>query len=218
MSKTPDIPDWIKSKKFPGYTNVYSFLPDATALYGTETLFGDWDAPTLLLAKDAAPTHVIKETGWRHADRNLGDVGGWRTNQRLKSLADDISGSKLYGSATAHMLYDDPNWSRSLQGFWEGELHDHLVEVLRWTICSMPNIQNVACLGREAWYLTSMAMSDAIAAKQWSHYREGRLTLNGSIKGKLIRAIPLFHPGARISTSRMKTNWDILNKYAQGSA
>ena len=100
MSERPVIPKEIRSYEFAGYTNVYKILPHAKNLYATETLFGGWDAPTLLLGKDAAPTQVIENCqSWRHAQKELGDTGGWKTNECLKDLAAIVPGSKLYGSA-----------------------------------------------------------------------------------------------------------------------
>ncbi len=61
-STTPTIPSWIRSFAYPGYINAYSLdrLKEEPKLFCTETLFGDWDAPTLLLAKDAAPAQAIR--------------------------------------------------------------------------------------------------------------------------------------------------------------
>ena len=67
MRKTPKIPRWICDFTHPGYTNVLSFLPRCPRLYATETLFGDWDASVLLLAKDAflVPTMSTYEALYR---------------------------------------------------------------------------------------------------------------------------------------------------------
>jgi hypothetical protein len=218
MRTTPSIPSWIRDFRHDGYTNVFEFLPDNPRLYGTETLFGDWGAQTLLLAKDAAPAQIIKSSGWRHAERTLGDSGGWRTNERLKELADLIPGSKLYGSAAANMLYDNPRWSRSLKGFRYGPLHDYLVKVLRWVVFSMPNVRVIACLGDESWYLTSMAMGESGAAKRWSDFRNNAQALAGTIEGKTVIATPHYHPAARISSTRVQANWHSLDEVLRAPA
>ena len=72
---TPAIPSGIRSFSPPGYINVYSLdrLRDEPKLFCTETFFGDGDA-TLLLAKDAAPTHVIME---RIEDGDPIPIGVW---------------------------------------------------------------------------------------------------------------------------------------------
>lgn len=216
---TPTIPSWIRNFKHDGYTNVFAFLPECSRLYGTETLFGDWDAPTLLLAKDGAPTQAIVdlasregEDAWRHAQRSRGDAAGWKTNERLVDFASRIPGSKLYGSATANMLYNNPKWSRSLSGFRSGELHDYLVQVLRWVVASMPNVQAIACLGSESWHLTSKAMNAPDAAKQWAGFRDDARALSGIIEGKSIVATPHYHPAARVSAVSMQTGWSALRE------
>lgn len=219
MSKTPTIPSWIREFSCSGYTNVYSFLENCPRLYGTETLFGDWSSEVLLLAKDGAPTHVIKslslkegQGAWRHAQRELGDSGGWRTNERLVKLANRVPGSKLYGSATANILFDDPNWSRSLPGLKTGQLNDYLVKVLTWVISSMPNLRVIACLGDDAWYITSCVLGDKEAAHNSVHYRNNGLHISGYIGGKLIAATSHYHPAARVSATSIGANWDVISK------
>jgi hypothetical protein len=207
---TPTIPSWIREFEFAGYTNVFALHPQSSRLYGTETLFPDWGAETLLLAKDAAPTSVIRELGWRHAAR--GDPGGWRTNERLEELAKLLPGTKLYGSATANMLYDHPGWSRALSGFWSGPLHEYLVEVLRWVIASMPNVRAIACLGAESWHLTASAMGMPAEAKQWARYRDQGLVLRGYLSGKPIMASAHYHPAARELADRKLANWRMLGE------
>jgi len=139
MPERPHVPDWIREFSYPGWTNVFQLVPKNESLYGTETLFGDWDASILLLAKDGAPTGVIRalrdkgeSRPWRHAQREMGDRGGLRTNERISDFAAMIPGEKLYGSATANLLYDDPRWSRSLPGFYDGPLNVFLQRVLCW--------------------------------------------------------------------------------------
>lgn len=218
MSNTPTIPSWIREFLYSGYTNVYSFLDNCPRLYGTETLFGDWSAEVLLLAKDGAPTHVIKslslkegQSAWRHAQRELGDIGGWRTNERLTKLVSGIPGPKLYGSATANLLFDDPRWSRTLSEFKTGQLHDYLVNVLRWVISCMPNLRVIACLGEHAWYLTSCVLGNKQAALNYLQFRNNHLHISGEMNGKIIVATSHYHPAARVSTSHMKANWDLIS-------
>lgn len=219
MSERPPVPDWIRKFSYPGWTNVFQLVPKNESLYGTETLFGDWDARTLLLAKDGAPTPVIRalrDKGeprpWRHAQRELGDRGGLRTNERIAEFAAMIPGEKLYGSATANMLYDDPRWSRSLPGFYDGPLNVFLQRVLCWVGDSMPKLEYVACLGAESWFLTCQAMDNFVAASNFQQYRDSRQSVDGRIGEKRIRAFPLYHPAARVSTDLMESGWRGLAK------
>jgi hypothetical protein len=58
---TLEIPESIRSFKHRHYTNIYELYPNERRLYGTESLFGDWDGELLLLAKDFAPARLIEE-------------------------------------------------------------------------------------------------------------------------------------------------------------
>jgi hypothetical protein len=93
MSERPPVPNWIRKFSYPGWTNVFQLVPKNESLYGTETLFGDWDARILLLAKDGAPTPVIRalrDKGeprpWRHAQREMGDRGGLRGEKKIRAF------------------------------------------------------------------------------------------------------------------------------------
>jgi hypothetical protein len=118
---TPTIPFWIREFAYRGYVKVYSLdgLTHEPKLFCTETLFGDWDAPTLFYAKDAAPAYVIRKrirdgdpNPWRHGVRGR-DRMGYKTNERVVELAEYFRGLKLYGSALAHMLKEDDQTSGS---------------------------------------------------------------------------------------------------------
>jgi len=214
MSERSRVPGWIRNFSHPGWTNVFQLVPENQHLYGTETLFGDWNSRVLLLAKDGSPTGVIRalrdkgeSRPWRHAQRELGDTGGWRTNERLSNFASMIPGGKLYGSATANMLYDDPRWSRSLPGFYDGPLNAFLQRVLCWVAESMPNVERVVCLGAESWFLTCLTMGNFAAASNFQQYRDSRQAFDGRIGKKRIRASPLYHPAARVSTDLMENGW-----------
>jgi len=215
----PGVPDWIRDYlPPPGWTNVFALVPSNNRLYGTETLFGDWGGQTLLLAKDGAPTPVIRalrdkgeSQPWRHADRKLGDAGGWRTNESLADAAAAISGGKLYGSATANLLLDDPRWSRKLPGVCTpGPLRDYLKRVLTWVLESMPYVSRIACLGEEAWSLTSEVLGRPDLSKDFSRYRGSHEPMTGTCAGKQLSAFALFHPAARVSNEAKRECWTAM--------
>lgn len=214
----PRVPNWIRSYvPPPGWTNVFQLVPSNKHLYGTETLFGDWNGRTLLLAKDGAPTHIIRalrdrgeSRPWRHAQRTLGDPGGWKTNELIEQLASRIPGGKLYGSATANLLCDDPSWSRTLPGFYHGPLHDYLKRVLVWVLGKMANLDQIACLGEHAWYLTCHVLGKSDNAKQWSHYRDRGEPILAEFNGKKVLVHSLYHPAARVSHASTRTGWNRL--------
>jgi hypothetical protein len=213
MRRAPSIPAWIKRFKHPGYTNAFEFLPDnCPRFFATETLFGDWDAPVLLLAKDTAPTQVMCDRvkvegtdGWRHSQRARGDRGGYQTNERLLTMARQVPCAKLYGSATANMLYDDPGWSRSLPDFHSGPLHEYLVDVLRWVVGNMPELRVVACLGREAWYLTAVVLGRSDIACE-AGCRDKERMIDGVVNDRTIMASAHYHP-ARASLEQRRLGW-----------
>lgn len=168
MKRTPLIPDWIRSFHCPGYTNIFELLPEETKLFCTETLFGDWDAPTLLLAKDAAPVDVIQERmaeededPWRHSRRDL-DRMGWRTNEKLVELSQHVLGSKLYGSALAHLLKNDQATSSPLPGFNADPLRGHLRRVLDFVVKEMASLSTIICLGNESWNLVRLSFAPGV--------------------------------------------------------
>jgi hypothetical protein len=225
MLEQPPVPDWIRAFSYPGWTNVFQLGPTNDHLYPLalraewKSQFNDWNGPILLLAKDGCPTRAIRdcvEKGesqpWRYAQRELGDARGWRTNERLANFAYTIPGGKLYGSATANMLYDDPRWSRSLPGFYDGPLNVFLQRVLCWVADSMPKLEYIACLGAESWFLTCQTMENFVAAADFQQYRDSRNPVDGRIGEKEVGAFPLYHPAARVSTDLMESGWRAFAK------
>ncbi len=193
---------------------MFSIVPSNEWLYGTETLFGDWSGSTLLLAKDGAPTHVIRTLAargesrpWRHACRERGDTGGCRTNEFITDAAAMLPGGKLYGSATANLLYDDPAWSRSLPGFYNGDLHRYLSRVLGWVITSMPNLERIMCLGAEAWFLANKCLQPAVAVPDFAAHRDHNRSISCQSGARRIWLQPLYHPAARVSTAAKLRGW-----------
>jgi hypothetical protein len=214
-SEQPNVPEWIRTFSYPGWTNVFHGLPKEDHLYGTETLFGDWNGSILLLAKDWGPTSELERAlraqdprPWRHAER--GDPSGWRSNETLARLASIIPGGKLYGSATANMLYDDPRWSRALRGFESGPLNEFLQRVLSWVLDSMPRVKNVACLGNEAWSLTSSTIGNRSAMNAFADYRNSFQSVTGVVGKKKISAFALYHPAARVTNESKEKGWRML--------
>src|SRR6266404_300999 len=209
MAEPPRVPNFIRRFSYRGWTNVFHLVPTNDHLYATETLFGDWNSRVLLLAKDACPTSAIQQASdWRHAQRELGDKQGWRTNERLQRLLIPFpEKSFLYGSASANMLYEDPGWSRSLSGFFAGDLHEFLKCVLSWVMESTPRLEWVACLGTEAWFLTCVTIGDFASATQFRERRDSYKPSNGVVGKKEIKAFPLFHPAARVRLQVMERGW-----------
>jgi hypothetical protein len=216
------------------WVNVFSeeFLgKNIQQLYATETLFGNWDGELLILAQDALPasslksvinSHTLKgesrEKAWRHADKiQYGDRAGWKTNERikyfLKLYAPSMQG--VYGSATAHMLYDDGNesYSQDLRGYESTALQTHLIEVLKWVVNGMPNLRIILCLGSKAWNLVADA-SESKLKKDYQFLRDTNSYKNVRISDKAITIIPAYHPAARVGKKALEKNWQCLESLA----
>ena len=153
---TPTIPDWIRDFRCPNgrFRNIYEYAPDETRLYGTESLFGDWDGELLLLAQDFCCTDDVEQ----RLDEGRGLVYAHSpamiTNRSLEVYTDGFDCGILYGSALAGMLrVGDSN--SGLPGWTH--MSDHLCEVLRFTLDHMPNVSAIACLGSVAWDLCHRA-------------------------------------------------------------
>ena len=171
MQTTPTIPAWVIEDRFqPQYTNIYALLghkkltpkqqkENRRRLYCTETMdgFNDWDAPTLLLAKDAGPMQTflrLIEAGdpqpWRHAQQGR-DSQGWQTNDRLQGFATTIPGAKLYGSVMAGLLRNDGRQRGTLPNFGDVNLRQYLRRVLEeFVFPNMPKLRVVLCLGNDS--------------------------------------------------------------------
>ena len=140
---------------------------------------------------------------WRHGVRGR-DRMGYKTNEGVKELAEHFTGSKLYGSALAHMLKKDDRTSSSLRGFSSGPLHDHLKRVLEFVLENMPNLKAIVCLGNEAYQLVMCL----------AHYTGNALSVGDCVDIQLFKRhvllARLYHP------SRRRTGWqrvaDQVNK------
>src|SRR5690606_12648516 len=61
MRPTPPIPDFLRRSPHRAYSSIYELCPEETRIFGTESLYCDWDAETFLLAKDFAPACLIDQ-------------------------------------------------------------------------------------------------------------------------------------------------------------
>lgn len=229
ISDPPPIPRWIRSfpsHKIDGWTNKFSLMPKDPNLYAEslradwKTQFDDWKGNVLLLAKDLCPTEELQQMVERRvsflhrAQSDLGDEKRFGTNNKLYDFASVIPGGKLFGSACANMLCDKSGYRRNIfKEFCPGPLHGYFKDVLSWVVDTMPNVDWIACLGKEAWFLTCATMGDLPAASQFSEYRESYRAKCGVIAGKNVVAFPLFHPAA-LGTyiNEMPKGWRALGK------
>lgn len=195
----PHLPEWITHAAVPGYSTAHLLCPGERKLYGTESLYGDWEGEVLLLAKDFGPSSFLRarvEAGdpapYRHEP-------SWSTNVRLRKLAGPYEGrGLLYGSALANLLRDDNARSGALPN--RAEAMRYGVRVLQEvTLPSMPRLEWIVCLGGDAWECASRATGtkgDYAAARD-----------RGRPCGMLV---PAFHPVARVGFRRLQLPWRVL--------
>jgi len=201
---TPPIPDWIRDFRTPNYTNIYELCPDESRLYGTESLYGDWSAEVLLLAKDFAPRCLIDDRLADGDQRPFRHEPKMKTNRMLQCYAAPFGDRLLYGSALAGLLRND--------GKVRGALPDRATvmpwaaRVLDFTILSMPNLKSIACLGADAWDCTLRAIG--ISNQDWRTHRIDRRPLN--VNGLQIHALahPSTFPGGR---DTVQGDWNAMH-------
>jgi hypothetical protein len=166
MRSTPSpLPPWIRSYRQPPYTNIYEVCPKETYLFGTESLYGDWDAELLILGQDVGPVDAFEKLrdaghprpfahrefrpGFPHYDPSLG-TGGAKTNQTVYQLAEHIGCAKLYGSVMIGLCRPGDKYSGTLPR--PTLVREHCVRVLRWAMdpAQTPKLKAVMCLGTMA--------------------------------------------------------------------
>ncbi|MFI4915483.1 MAG: hypothetical protein ACIAS6_03115 [Phycisphaerales bacterium JB060] len=202
MSTTPPIPETIRNLRVDGYTNVYELVPDATRLFGTESLFGDWQSPVLLLAQDFANSSFIR----RRIETNHHDPYSHdcmlRTNKNLYRLARDVvTDGALYGSALGPMLKDTDGMSTSLPN--RKKAFQAASVILRFTIRNMPNLRTIVCMGGVA--CSSIQHTFFPTSSHALPFKPGQAPI--PLPGSDILVFTTFHPAARVSTERAHEAW-----------
>jgi hypothetical protein len=196
---TPPIPGWIKGFHHESYTNIYERCPNETRLYGTESLYGDWDGELLLLAQDFAPASLLDKrkddprpyhhTCWIKQPKMLGA----RTNKRLFCFAQQVDCRKLYGSVLANLLRNDSHGNLPI----DSKIESFICRVLKFTVEHMPRLRAIACLGN---------VSQRYARKVYS-------AVDSNWRHRDIKLFEPFHPAARKSNELMRERWQPLYNF-----
>ncbi len=206
MTTTPALPDWIRNAEVAGYATAHRLCPAETRLFGTESLYGDWDGRVLLLAKDFGPSKILHQRVASGDTRPYRHEPSMRTNRRLQLLVGPVvEQGLLYGSALGNLLRDDDMVSGTLPNR-EAAL-DYGRNVLRFTIERMPNLHWIVCLGAEAWDCACRARE---LAGDWEAHRT-----SGEPLGSLVAA---YHPAARIPRELMARPWRALTAMVEDGA
>jgi hypothetical protein len=206
---TPPLPDFVRSYRLTGYRSIYELVPSETRLYGTESLYGDWQGRLLVLAKDFACSELVRKRikgidprPYRHEPR-------LRTNIRLQRLVGDLAAGPdparcgvLYGSAAACLLRDDGHMSGRLP-------HRHAMlqfgaRVLRWVREQMGSLRAIMCLGEEAWLCASGALR---VTDSWADCRD---SARPAVTWDGICLVAAYHPAARMGGDAHAAAWTLL--------
>lgn len=202
---TPPLPTWLLSHSVPGYASAHSLLPSETRLYGTESLYGDWNARILLLAKDFAASRILHDRIAAGHPRPYSHEPRLRTNLRLQQLADPFrlspsptSCGLLYGSALASLCRDDGRMSGSLPN--RAEALAFGARVLGFALEHLPRLQAVVCMGEDAWLVTTAALG---LTADWRPARDtGAIT-----QARGLNIVAAYHPAARVSCESSERAW-----------
>lgn len=202
----------MRSFRLDGYVNIYELLPNEPRIYGTESLFGDWNAPLLVLAKDFAPSSFILDRIQRGCTDPYRHSTRFRTNQVLcnwlqpflrAGTPPNCSGI-LYGSALAGLLRADGERSGGLAS--RAAAIEYGGRVLRLVIENMPSLKVVVCMGTEA----RACYSTAIGVVPDNLGIETEFQLGGQRRG--IVGLAAHHPAARMSNLTKAAPWERLRE------
>jgi hypothetical protein len=204
---TPPVPASISGFAIDGYVNALTRLPSETRLFGTESLYGDWNGRCLLLAKDFTCASQL-EAQIAHWPRGYSHNPRMITNERLRRLADPLrtgehatSCGLLYGSALGPLCRADKRMSGALPN--RAKALSFGEAIVRFTLSRMPNLRVVVCLGREAWECVASVTQ---IQDQWARARDAStIHLRDGIA-----ICAAYHPAARVSAGSMRGPWQTV--------
>lgn len=211
MRDTPAVPRHLRAFRHPLYVNTYERLPQESRFFGTETLFGDWDADVLLLAQDCG---VVADLDARIAAKHLTPHGHGetlRTNTKLQQLASSISSPKLYGSVLGNLWRRQGGKSDRLPD-WAGLVHAYAVPMLEWVV-SVTRFKAIACLGEYAWRGVLTAGDAMRSASDWGSFRDEGRVAQVTIAGRTLSVFAMYHPVARKEHDELAKNWTKLAEF-----
>jgi hypothetical protein len=208
MRTTPPVPPDLREFSHRAYVNVYERLPAEVRFFGTETLYGDWDAPVLLLAQDCGLVDALDQRIAQGHPTPHGHGEGLPTNVKLAKLAAQITQPKLYGSALGSLWRRDGS-KRGKPPEWEVLLPSFVVPMLEWAALEGRFIA-VACLGEYAWEALMTAGERPDAARCWQQFRDSGQHLDIVLAGRQIRAFAMYHPANPRGYDLLGTNWGRL--------
>ncbi len=223
---TPPLPDWITQHQLAGYDNAHRLMPNEPRLYGTESLYGDWNGHALLLAKDFAPSSLIHQR-WDasdprpyHHEPSGTRRPGSKTNTNLERMikAHGLCRAStpqrcglLYGSALANMLRGDGETSGRLPNESEGLAYG--ARVLKFVLAHMPHLRVLVCMGSDAWQCAQEALGAGVIAGEHAERRDRKQPI--PVNGIGIHVVAAYHPAARVGQDKMAGAWALASRLLQ---
>jgi hypothetical protein len=210
---------WLRSfRAQPHFTSIFEIYPNETRMYGTQEMYGDWDAELLLMAKDAGSSRIFlpQTEGGR----------GWRwthdpsrpTNRNLEGIARDLGCPLFYASFLGPLLRNDDQESGPLT--ITAETRVFIERLFGWTVRRMSKLKTVAVLGNDAWRELAVAAGVGTEASRWKERHLSGQPLSIELAGKKISLFALNHP-SRIpaATLRQQPGWKrIVSLHGRGEA
>lgn len=217
----------MKTARVDGYTNIYELLPDERAVYGTETLYGDWAAALLVLAQDFTTDANMRGRITAGDPTPYHHTPTLETNVKLAQLitGSGYTGGVLYGSALAGLLKHQVNRGDKLTN--QRAARKYGGRVLRFVVDNMPNLTAVACLGNVAWDCACEELHDARPHPAWQIQLGADPPLIIEFDGRRIALVSMSHRsrrgilnrirgaglGLEVREARVRKDWAILARH-----
>ncbi len=216
---TPKIPQWIRDFTLEGYRNIYELLPHEPNLYGSEDLYGDWLGDTLVLGR----VHGTVATVTQHIENRkrpaFCHARGEKKTELLKQrvLAGGLNQAiwarecgLLYGDATAGLCRKGVRVTGALPK--KEETLTYGAQVLSgFVLQHMPNLQQVVCLGAEAWHVATQAFGvEEQSKKAMPSLKpvDAAPPHGAAVRATSVRLMPLHALGAVSSKVDVQRRWD----------
>lgn len=194
--KSPPIPASIRNISHPLYRNIFSYNLGNSNLWGTETLFGDWDGKFLLIAKDFYPTSYIEGAIAKLDPHPYQHSPSAPTNRNLvKTLCYFERVAESFDNTDCNFLYISACFLLRADGVVRGKLPDQEVAmrlsapVVRFTMDHMRYLKVVVAMG-----------ADAVGAIQASG-------LASEISGRGLKLHSVSHPSRAMTDDRRFEEW-----------
>jgi hypothetical protein len=234
--KTPVVPEEIRNIRLDGYKNVFEYAsnpfpdPSHPNLWGTETLFGDWDGKLLIVLKDFSSTETLKS---RSDGRPIYSHGPKiQTNRNLISFLENTKFGFLtrQKNTSCEMLYISACFlirrGNGLSGPISFDALEKSWNVIDFSISKMQKLTDVVLCGKEA-FISFHKFGNLVADR--NDVMSGGKFVWWNFQNRKFRVHITYHPGGmgvngrrdrtegRSGQEMTQGDWNRITKYAFGS-